>query len=89
VAVPRVGCCELSPWHIHRSQLNRRVPVTSFQCRPTYTGTTALDTPTLLPQAAISAALFSAHHALAIFLEVMEVENWGQCPRFPPRGIML
>ena len=21
-----------SPWHVHRSQLNRRVPVTSFQC---------------------------------------------------------
>ena len=55
-----------SPWHVHWSQLNRRVPVISFPCRPTCTGTTALDTPTLLRQAVISAALFSAHHALAI-----------------------
>jgi hypothetical protein len=53
-------------WHVHRSQLNRRVPVTSFPCRQTCTATTVLDTPTLLPQVAISAVRFSAPLALAI-----------------------
>ena len=32
-----------SHWHVHRSQLNRRVPVTSFPCRQTCTATTALE----------------------------------------------
>jgi hypothetical protein len=55
-----------SPWHVHRSQRNRRVPVISFRCRQTYTATTALDTRTLLPQGAINAVPFSGHPALAI-----------------------
>src|ERR1700693_1032567 len=54
------------PWHVHRSQRSRRVPVISFRCRQTCTATTALDTPTLLPQVAISAVPFSGHPALAI-----------------------
>src|SRR5208282_2533478 len=65
VAVSRVAAAN-SPWHVHRSQRNRSVPVTSFPCRPTCTATTALDTRTLLPQVAISAVPFSGHPVLAI-----------------------
>ena len=57
MAVSRVGCGELF-LHVHRSQLNPSVPVTSFQCRQTCTATTALDTPTLLRQVAITAVPF-------------------------------
>ena len=57
MAVSRVGCGELF-LHVHRSQLNPSVPVTSFQCRQTCTATTALDTPTLLRQVAIIAVPF-------------------------------
>ena len=37
-----------SPWHVHRSQLNRSVLVISFSCRPTCAATAAPDTPTRL-----------------------------------------
>ncbi len=52
-----------SPWQVHRSQRNRRVPLVSFRCRQTCTATTALDTRTLSSDFVI----LLAHRVLSLY----------------------